>query len=165
MPIKSLPGVFPVRSGATVRSAFRHPSQVTYGLLRTKQKPTFSQGDNLRKYIKNQFSSFVGDKTVMENYGIIICVPFVKIIYAHRVDGGMEMEKEMEKEQEMGYLRFLRREVLRWERRDVITMAACLFQILASVIVRRLVRYLSEAEARFDSRVLGKRILNKVIIL
>ena len=49
----------------------------------------------------------------------------------------IEDEKEMECEGEMGHLRSLRREDLRWQRRDVITVGGCLFQIGESVIVRR----------------------------
>lgn len=69
-------------------------------------------------------------------YGRIIYVLCVKIIYGHR-----GVEKEMESEGAVGHLRSLRREDLRWQRRDVITVAGCLFRIHGSVIVRRLVRF------------------------
>jgi len=65
--IKSLLCVLPTQ-GATVRGAFRHPGQVTYGLCGTKRKPTLCQRDNIRKYTINQFSWFVGDQTVMGSY-------------------------------------------------------------------------------------------------
>lgn len=74
--VKSLPCVLPTQ-GATVLGALRHPGQVTCGLLGTKQKPTLIQRDNLRKnYTINQFSSFVGDKTVMGSYNLLafICL-------------------------------------------------------------------------------------------
>jgi hypothetical protein len=49
------------------------------------------------------------------------------------------IEKEMESKGEVGHLRSLRREDLRWQRRDVIIVVSCLVRIHGSVIVRRLV--------------------------
>jgi hypothetical protein len=66
--MKNLVGVLPDRAGATVRSALRHPGQITYGLYGTKYKPTFCHGDNLRKYTINQFSWFVSGLPAMGNY-------------------------------------------------------------------------------------------------
>jgi len=49
------------------------------------------------------------------------------------------VEKEMENDGEMSHVRFLRREGLRWQRRDVIIVAGCMFLIQGWAIVRKLV--------------------------
>jgi hypothetical protein len=45
----------------------------------------------------------------------------------------------MEREADMSHLRFLRREDLRWKRRDVIIVEGCLFLIRGWAIARKLV--------------------------
>ena len=47
------------------------------------------------------------------------------------------MKGEMEREADMSHLRFLRREDLRWKRRDVIIVGGYLFLIQEWVVVRR----------------------------
>jgi hypothetical protein len=54
------------------------------------------------------------------------------------VDRG-ELKGEIEREVDMGHLRFLRKGDLRWQRRDVIIVEGCLFLIRGWAIVRKLV--------------------------
>jgi hypothetical protein len=65
--MKTLRGVLSDPAEVTVRGAFRHPGPISYGLYRTKSKPTFCHGDNLRKYSINQFSCFVRGQPAMGN--------------------------------------------------------------------------------------------------
>lgn len=69
-------------------------------------------------------------------YGRIICVLLGKIICGHRGEG----VREVERDGDMSHLRSLRREDLRWQRKDVITVEGYLFLIRGWAIVRRLVR-------------------------
>jgi hypothetical protein len=65
--LKTLLGVLLNQSKATVWGALERPGQISSGLPGTKHKPTFCQGDSLKKHNINQFSSFVGVIPVMKN--------------------------------------------------------------------------------------------------
>jgi hypothetical protein len=64
---KNLGGVLPDQAGATARGALRHPGPITFGLNRTKYKPTFCHGDNLRKY-NNNFHGLWVSQAAMGDY-------------------------------------------------------------------------------------------------